>query len=175
MAVKRRLVSVLCLFTGMTLAGYARFFWVRGHAPTRSSIARLGRQLPALPVVDASGTEVDIGKVALGSKSIIAFYSASCHVCQAVLPELHPFPPSLRLLLVDEEAGNSIESPHGLGIGRALVFQDRNNVLARSFPMSGVPTILFVDERGVLRGGLVGQHARGLVQRRLREFAETRP
>ncbi len=51
------------------------------------------------------------------------------------------------------------------------MFFDRNGVLARSFAMAGLPTILLVDEGGVLRDGLVGAHGRDLVQRRLREFA----
>lgn len=175
MKAKRRVVSGLCLLTGVVLAGYARFFWVRGHAPTPSSIARLGKALPPLPVVDISGRLVDVGKASLGSKSIIAFYSASCHVCQVVLPELQPFPPALRLLLVNEEAGNSSETPNTLGLEKALQFHDRDRVLFRSFPMSGLPTILFVDERSVLRDGLAGEHARGLVQKKLKEFAEVRP
>jgi len=173
MKARRRVVSGLCLLTAMALAGYARFFWARAHAPTPGSIARLGKVLPPLLVADASGGLVDVGKASLGSKSIIAFYSASCHVCQVVLPELQPFPSTLRLLLVNEETGNSSQPPYGFE--KALQFHDLNHVLSRSFPMSGIPTILFVDEQGVLRDGMVGEHARGLVQEKLREFAGKRP
>jgi hypothetical protein len=58
-----------------------------------------------------------------------------------VLPELQPFPPGLRLLLVNEEADKSSESPYGLVFEKALLFHDWNHVFSRSFPMSGIPTI----------------------------------
>lgn len=175
MMTKRRLAFGLCLLAGVALAGYAKFFWVRAHVPAPSSIARLGKQLPALPVFDASGSQVDIGKIARGSKSVIAFYSGSCGVCQEVLPHLQPFPSTLRLILVDTKANRPLRSPDALRFGEALLFHDRNDVLSRSFPMSGIPTILFVDERGILRDGLVGRHALSLLQRKLKEFAESRP
>ena len=175
MKARRRVVSGLCLLTGIFLAGYARFSWVRAHAPMPSSVVRLGKALPPLLVVDASGRIVDVGKASLGSRSVIVFYSASCRVCQAVLPELQPFPHALRLLLVSEEAGSSSEAPKTLGSDQALRFYDRNRVLSRSFSMSGLPTILFVDESGVLRDGLVGEHARGLLQKKLKEFSAGSP
>ena len=170
---KRRILSGVCLSAAILLAGYARVNWVRTHASSPALVARLGAALPPLVVTDASGGLVDVGKAFLGGKSIIVFYSASCYVCQAVLPELRPFPGSLRLVLVNEETGKPSRAPEGFE--SALQFRDSNHVLSRSFPMSGVPTILFVDEQGVLRDGLVGEHARGLLQRKLKEFAREQP
>jgi len=175
MTVKRRVISGLCLLAGLAVAGYTRLFWVRTHFPSPGSVARLNRELPSLPVVDASGRIVDISKATLGGKSIVVFYSASCHACELVLPELQPFPPTLRLLLVNEGAGLSSSSRYKTGFEKALHFCDRNGVRSRSFPMSGLPTILFVDERGVLRDGLVGKHSREIVQRKLKAFAEISP
>lgn len=170
---KRRILSGVCLSAAILLAGYARVNWVRTHASSPALIARLGSALPPLPVTDASGRLVDVGKLSVGSRTVIAFYSASCHICQAVLPELRPLPAPLRLILVNEETGKPFHAPEGFET--ALQFRDSNHVLSRSFPMSGVPTILFVDERGILRDGLVGEHARGLLQRKLKEFAREQP
>ncbi len=165
----------LVLLAGAVLAGHLRFFWLRSHAPSADSVARLGKELPSLPVVDASGNPVDLKAAVLGSRSVIAFYAESCRICQLVLPELKPFPPSLRLLLVNEEKHSLDDPARGPGLENARMFHDRHQVLSRSFPMCGVPTVLFVDERGVLRMGLVGQHARGLIQARLKEFAGGQP
>ncbi len=171
----RRAACGLVLLAAAVLAGYVRFSCLRDHAPSTGTVAGLGKELPSLPVVDASDNPVDLKTAAMGSRSVIAFYAASCRVCQLVLPELKPFPPSLRLLLVNEDKESPPELPHGPGLEDARIFRDRDKVLSRSFPMCGVPTILFVDERGVLRIGLVGQHARGMIQARLKEFAGERP
>jgi hypothetical protein len=121
--------------------------------------------------VDAYGNRVDLSKALAGRRSVIAFYSASCHACRVVLPELQPFPSELSLLLVSEEA-DSFDDSGISGNGAALLFHDRYSAFARSFPMSPLPTILFVDERGILRAGLAGEQARHRVQTRLTEFAE---
>jgi len=166
---RRRILSGLCLCAAILLAGYARLSWVRTHASTPALIARLNRMLPSLPVTDASGRAADVRTVVMGSRSVIAFYSPSCHVCQTVLPELRPFPATLRLVLVNEEARKSL--PPQDTMDEALEFRDSNRAFSRSFPMSGLPTILFVDEQGILRAGLVGEHARGLLRPMLKEFA----
>jgi len=170
---RRRVLSGLCLCAAVLTAGYARLNWLHTHASTPALIARLGNVLPPLPVTDASGKLVDVGTVVIGSRSVIAFYSPSCRVCQAVLPELRPFPAALQLVLVNEEAGISFP-PHDR-FEEALEFRDSNRVFSRSFPMSGLPTILLVDEQGVLRGGLVGEHARGLLRQKLKEFSQEQP
>jgi hypothetical protein len=108
----------------------------------------------------------------LGRRSVIVFYSDSCHSCQEVLPELLPFPRSLRLIMIDEAEGEAQDRTHTAGLETALHLRDPNRVLLRSFPMSAMPTILFVDEQGILRDALVGARARGRLQQKLIEFAD---
>lgn len=171
----RRTGAGLCLLAGIALVGYARFFWASAYAPTAGSIAKLHRELPPLPVIDAAGKEVDLAKAARGAKSVIVFHSLSCPVCRTVLPELQPFPASLRLLLVTEGALNPAADRNFAGTAGALQFSDPNRVLFRSFPMSSLPTVLFVDERGYLREAWVGARARGRLAGRLIEFADRQP
>jgi len=97
MSAKRQVTSGLCLLSAIAMTAYARFVWGPAHGPVPGTIARVGKPLPRLPVVDASGRPVDAAKDAMGSRSVIAFYSASCRVCQVVLPQMRPFPPELRL------------------------------------------------------------------------------
>ena len=175
MMATRRVAWGLCLLTVIAVAGYAKFLWVRAHSAAPGAIARLGRELPPLPVFDAAGRQVDIAKAARGSKSIIAFYSGSCRVCQEVIPLLQPFPPALRLFLIHTKAESSPQSPAALRLAGASVFSDRNDVFSRSLPLTGVPAFLFVDERGVLRDGLVGKRALYRLRRKLQEFAQVNP
>jgi hypothetical protein len=115
---------------------------------------------------------VDLSQVVPGRRTVIAFFSSSCRTCRVVLPELHPFPDSLRLLLVSEDATNSTGEASGPGFEGVITFRDRRSVFVRSFPLSPLPTILFVDERGILRGGFAGVQGREQVQARLQKFAE---
>ena len=169
----RRALSAICLLLVLSAAAWVRFHWIPRRAPAGGSIAALGRKLPPLPVADASGRLVDLSRAVIGRRTVIAFYSASCHVCQVVLPELRPFPQALDLVLVNEESGETPgKGPETLGFERASQFQDPDGVFFRSFPLSPVPTILFVDEHGVLRSRLIGSQGRELVQGQLWGFAE---
>jgi len=170
---RRRLVAASCLLAGLIAVVSAKV-WLGTHSASPQSAARIGHNLPALPVVDASGKTVDLSKLAAGEKTVIAFYSPTCHVCEQELPELLPFPKALRLVMVSESGDLKAETAQAMGLPAAGVFYDANGVLSRSFAMAGLPTILLVDERGVLRDGLVGAHARALVQRKLAAFATTR-
>lgn len=170
----RRATAATCLLLGLAVViGLA--IRIRADAPHQNSIARIGRVLPSLPVVDGSGRVVDLSKVASGRKTIIVFYSPDCQVCEGELPELRPFPPGLGLFIVNEEDRSSSEKFNSLGLKYNAMFYDRDRVLNRSFPLAGLPTILFVDERGVLRNGLVGAHEKDLVQQKLKEFAQLSP
>jgi hypothetical protein len=164
-------ISGLSLLLMTALAGYAGATRFRAHRRDSGSVARLGRQLPSLWVVDAWGNRVDLSKAAVGRRSVIAFYSASCRACQVVLPGLYPFPPELSLFLVSE-GGDPRDDSAGSTRAPALLFHDREGVFARSFPMSPLPTIVFVDERGIVRAGLAGERTRDKVQAGLKKFVE---
>jgi len=172
MSGRRRAASALCLLAGALLGLGSRCYWIRDHAPTPGSIAVSGRRLPALPVADSAGNMVDLSQLVPGRRTVIAFYSSSCHTCQVVLPELRPFPPGLRLLLVSEDAASPSRGAADAGLAGATLFHDRKSALTRSFPLTPLPTILFVDEQGVLRSFLVGAHGRDRVQAKLKAFAE---
>jgi len=171
----RRTGAGFCLVAATALVGYARFFWPGAYGPTAGSSAKLHHRLPPLPVIDAAGKVVDLAQATRGSKSVIVFHSSSCPVCRTVLPELHPFPSSLKLLLVNEDSVSPAADRDQSGVAEALQFSDPNRVLFRFFPMSFLPTVLFVDERGVLCEAWVGARMRGHLARRLIEFADSEP
>jgi hypothetical protein len=171
---RRRLVAAAVLVLGVAGAsGLA--LKIRSHAPRRRSIARIGQPLPALPAFDSSGQRVDIGKIVESTRSIVVFYSPSCEVCEAELPKLQPFPAALRLIMVSETEGGSSHQFADLESKCLAMLYDRDRVLERSFPLPALPTILFVDEQGVLRGALLGAHDQGMVQGKLAEFSTSNP
>ncbi len=161
----RRIAAAVCLLIG--IGGAAQFkFHFRAAGP--NSIVRLGQPLPPLPV-DNSGAEFDLRQIVTGCKSVIVFYSPACRICTEELPALQPFPEALRLVMVSES--NAQGQRDSLLFPAAVSFYDRWGILTRSFAIAALPTILFVDERGILREALVGTHRRELVQTKLREFA----
>lgn len=161
----RRLAAASCLAIGIGGAAYVKLHF--GPAAT-DSLARLGRPLPSLRV-DASGTAADLKDLVAGRKSVIVFYSPTCRVCRETLPALQPFPATLQLIMVSESSAEA--DPEALRFPGAGLYFDRWGALKRSFAVAALPTILFVDERGVLRYGMVGSYRREWVQGKLREFA----
>jgi hypothetical protein len=167
----KRLAAALALLTGMAVIG-GLLLQIRAHVPRTESVARVGRTLPAIPIADESGQVLDVAKVALGTKTVIVFYSTACDVCQKELPNLRPFPAALRLIMVNEGASSSEEIDR-LGLPYTRHFYDRDRIFERLSLHPGLPTILLVDEQGVLRDALVGAHSADVVRERSTKFAGT--
>jgi len=166
----RRILAGIVLLGG-AVAAVALFLWIRPLVPRSTSIARIGAILPAFPVVDRSGRVVDASKARLGKRTIIVFYSPSCDVCRSELPKLQPIPPGLDLIMIDI-SGSPSEEADSSGFHCDALFHDRDRVFERSFSMTSLPTVLFVDERGVLDAALAGEHPRDLVRDKLTGFAK---
>jgi hypothetical protein len=160
----KRIAAACCLLAGVGGAAQLKFHFDSGS----DGLVRLGRPLPSLRV-DGDGGEFDLRRAVAGQRSVVVFYSATCRVCQEELPALQPFPETLRLILVNESRtpGKDVEP----AVPGAASFRDHGGVLLRSFAIVVLPTILFVDEHGILREGLLGAHGREQLQRRLKEFA----
>ncbi len=162
----RRLVAASCLAIGIGSTAYMKSHYGPGG---HDSIARLGRPLPSL-VVDAGGSAIDLKTLVGGRRSVIMFYSPACRVCRETLPALQPFPASLQLILVSEAQPSA--EPDASHIEGAACFFDRWEVLRRFFAIAALPTILFIDEKGILRDGMVGSYERDRVRRKLQAFAQ---
>jgi hypothetical protein len=163
----RRIAAALCLIAAIVAAIFLRIQLAPGSVDTKL-LARIGHPLPAL-IVEGSEGVADLGKLAPGTRSIIVFYSPSCKTCERVLPALQPFPSLLRLILVNESPDEGSEA--WSGFPDAVHFYDRQKILSRLFAAPALPTILFVDESGILRDGIVGFYQRAYVQRKLQDFA----
>ena len=169
---KRTRVLAAALLIVVVAVGVA--LALRAHVPRRSAAVRIGSILTALPVVDSSGSLIDAAKTGSGKKTIIIFYSPSCEICHSELPKLQPVPAGLRLVMINVSGAFSEQANTG-GLEYDAMFYDRDRVFERSFPMPALPTVLFVDEQGVLIAALAGAHQREVVQRKLSEFAGAIP
>lgn len=161
---RRLLAGITLLLSASALTGLG--LEIRSYFTRPDELARTGRTLPPLPVLDPLGSVVDAAQVAQGRKRVIVFYSPSCRVCQRELPELRPFPPTLNLVMISERPEREAAIT-----GREASFYDRDGVLSRSFPLAGLPTILLVDRKGVLRAAFTGAQTRKRIQRNLKNFA----
>lgn len=161
----RRIAATACLLMGV---GGAVQFKLHFGLVGPDSIVRLGQPLPPLPVV-SSGAEIDLRQMVAGRRSVVVFYSPACRACAEELPSLRPFPETLRLIIVSE---SSVQRPSELSLFPGTVpCYDRWGILKHSFATAVLPTILLVDERGILRDGLIGARPRELVQTKLKAFA----
>src|SRR5690606_21672137 len=130
----------------------------------------LDQPLPPL-VVDRDGTDVDLADLVRGERTVVVFHSPSCRVCREMMPALDPLPPGLRLVLVSAEK-TAAHATDGAPPGRDDCW-DRHGEFARA--LVALPTLLFVDERGVLVSGITGRRSRAFVRERLERFASGGP
>jgi hypothetical protein len=163
----RRIAAGSLLTIGITAAAFLKIRFYDGSADPQS-LACIDQPLPSL-IVEASGTAVDIKKIVAGARCIIVFYSPSCRICREVLPTLQPFPDSLRLILINESVDH--EDSTLSGFPNAIHFHDRWGVISHSFAIAVLPTILFVDESGILRDAIIGSRGKDSVHKKLKEFA----
>jgi len=162
----RRIWAALCLGIAAVAIGY--FLQARFQSTNPKNQARLNQPLPSM-IVEAAGSPIDLKHFVQGLRCVIVFHSPTCGICKEMLPALRPFPPELRLILVNESEnreGSEISVFPG-----AASFHDRHHILSRSFGIASLPIMLFVDEAGVLRNGLAGRHRRDFVQEQLKNFA----
>jgi thioredoxin-related protein len=162
----QRIWAALCLGIGIVAVGC--FLQVQIQSSTPKNRVLLNQPLPSM-IVEAAGVNTDLKSFVRGLRCLIVFHSPSCQICREMLPALRPFPPELRLILVNESRDR--ESSEASNFPGAAVFQDRHRILSHSFGATSLPIMLFVDENGVLRNGLTGGHTRNFVQEQLKLFA----
>ncbi len=156
----------LLLLTLLALVVWRNFFLQTHRIVAHVKVNSL---LPALKVFDGKGHMVDLSVQGYGHRRVIAFYAVDCHVCQETLPELHPFPKNLTLQMVSERDLSRIPEQNLPTLPDQLYF-DRDDILSAAVPLASLPTILFVDEKDVVRDASVGLRDRDSLQAKLHAF-----
>ena len=167
---RRRVLAGLGLVMATTFL-FRLALEIRAKAYQHEGIARIGQQLPHLPVADRDGQLFDLSAEGVGRRRVIVFFSPGCRVCREELPYLEPFPTGLQLMMVDVGGDRSVDASERTARADAALYYDRANAFRRAFPMLGVPLVLFVDEQSILRDGVAGPAGRESLQHKLRQFA----
>ena len=162
----RRIRAACCLAGGIAVFIIFIHFFARSTTP--SSLARLDQPIPSL-IMEKSRVPLDLKKHIAGKRCVLAFYSPACRICREVVPYLHPMPEGLQLILINESSNQ--EKSLTAQFPGADQLQDPHRVFTQSFATLSLPTILFVDENGILRDGLAGRHQRDFIQKKLKQFA----
>jgi len=152
------------------VTGYAAAAVSTGSArEDANSVARVGHVAPELRVRLEDGSDARLSSLLQGRRTVVVFHSPECGVCVLTLPALEPFPASLQRFMVDV-SGNLAATGRIPATGPRYLAADRP-IVQRLFPFSGLPTIVFVDESGVIRAGLAGSQPPGRIQKELLAFA----
>jgi hypothetical protein len=162
----RGIGAALILILG--IIGLVGILQLYAHLTTPHSLARLNQPIPSI-MMENAGTYQNLKKYLEGTRCVLVFYSPACRICKEVVPYLYPLPKGLRLILINESSNK--EDTLIAQFPKADRLQDPHRTLAQTFPTLSLPTILLIDERGILRDGLAGRHQRNFIQQKLNNFA----
>jgi len=146
-----RLIS-LVLFLSCPLYG-----WGMGHAPTESPQGPLiGKAAPDAVLPGSDGTSASVVDARQGKKGILVFWTTWCPHCYEELGKIKESLASarqkgIRIILVD--MGESPQDVKEYLIRRQInltCFIDEDDTLQAPYYLSGVPTLVFIDERGIV-------------------------
>jgi thioredoxin-related protein len=165
-----RIGSAVCLVAG--IAGCIFFMQFFSKPMNSNSLAQLNQPIPSL-MVENSGVLFDLKKYIAGKRAVLVFYSPNCRICKEVIPFLNPMPSELKLILINESS--SEEKSLSAQFPGADQLRDPRRALTQSFATILLPTILFVDQNGILREGIAGHHQRDFIQNRLKQFSAAHP
>lgn len=168
MAIRRVFAVIVLGILVSAIAGFA--LKLRTVVPRHSTLVAIGKPLPSLPVTDPQGRHVDIASISAGKKRVVVFYAPTCDACQKELPELSPFPSQLALVMIRE--GETADVGSSTSEWRNTIrYSDKERAFNRAFVMPALPTILFVDERGIVLSGLIGTHPTAITRGELAKLA----
>ena len=159
----------MCLFVVLLGCLFAEVIRHVENTKDQRIIAVQG-QVPELYFADHQGSVHDIKSQLLNHKTVLAFISPTCGVCEVVVPELFPLPPGVQLVLVDVKNKPGSATPFPDSDLVHTVYDTQKN-FTRLIPIGGIPTIIMVDQNAVVRVGLVGHKSREEVQKALEKFS----
>lgn len=129
-----------------------------GHASALAIQSPLiGKAAPDVVLTKSDGTSGGVISSRQGKKAILIFWATWCSPCYEELGVLNDRLVSIeqkgiRIILVD--AGESKESVKDYFNRRQMKlasFVDEDNFLQGLYHIVGVPTVIFIDEKGVIR------------------------
>ena len=147
-----RILLVLGLLFGTSRPSWAagQFFFMENEA--------IGKPAPDFTLPTIGGTATSFAQFRGNDKAIIFFWATWCPHCRRELGNLSQKKEELagkgiKVALVDiGEDAAMVKQYLQKNKVEMTVFLDKDNAVAESYHLVGVPTFLFVDAQGIVRG-----------------------
>ena len=147
-----RILLVLGLLFGASRPSWAagQFFFMENEA--------IGKPAPDFTLPTVGGTATSFAQFRGNDKAIIFFWATWCPHCRRELGNLSQKKEELagkgiKVALVDiGEDAAMVKQYLQKNKVEMTVFLDKDNAVAESYHLVGVPTFLFVDAQGIVRG-----------------------
>ena len=132
--------------------------WAMGHVATISTNGPLiGKAAPDAVLKKTDGTSANILGDRHGKRAIVVFWATWCPHCYEELGAINANFASIeqkgiKVILVDEGEGKEEVQEYFYKRQMKLVsFVDSDNLLQETYHLIGVPTVVFIDDKGTIR------------------------
>lgn len=132
--------------------------WSMSHLSIQTDTNPLiGKRAPDIVLTKSDGTSASVLDTRQGQKAVLVFWATWCPHCYEELGMLNGSITSIeqkgvKIILVD--VGESKEDVKGYFNRRQMKlisYVDENSFLQDTYHLRGVPTLVFVDEKGIVR------------------------
>jgi peroxiredoxin len=132
--------------------------WAMSHLSTQTAQSPLiGKAAPDVVLSKTDGTSGSVIASRQGKKSVLIFWATWCPHCYEELGAVNDGLSSIeqkgiKIILVDVgETREDVKNYFNQRQMKLVSFLDEDNFLQQQYHLIGVPTIIFIDENGIIR------------------------
>ena len=132
--------------------------WAMGHLSTRAIESPLiGMAAPDVVLVKTDGTSTSVVGSRQGKKAILVFWATWCPHCYEDLGFINDNfafieQKGVKIILVDVGENNeTVRNYFNHRQMKLISFIDEDSFLPGEYHLIGVPTLIFIDEKGIIR------------------------
>ena len=139
-------------FMTLMLIALSSQAWAMGNVPLSAvTDSLIGKPPPEFTLEKVSGTQQSLTQARDGKKAVIFFWATWCPHCHEELGKIIKNK-GIQIILVD--VGEAKEDVKAYLDHRKLPwnsFLDEDNTVAGQYGIEGIPTLFFIDEKGIVR------------------------
>jgi thiol-disulfide isomerase/thioredoxin len=147
----RLIFSILCLF-------FFSSAWAMGHLSAQTIGSPLiGKAAPDAVLIKSDGISASVIGSRQGEKAILIFWATWCPNCYEELGALNDSflsikQKGIKIILVDiGETKEDVKKYFNRRQMKLISFVDGDSVLQEPYHLIGIPTLIFIDEKGIVR------------------------
>jgi cytochrome c biogenesis protein CcmG/thiol:disulfide interchange protein DsbE len=133
--------------------------WAMGHLPAQAAVESplIGKAAPDAFLAASDGTSDSVMSSRQRQKAIVIFWATWCPNCYGELGSLNSNIASIeekgiKIILVDlGETKEDVKKYFNRRQMKLTSFIDADNVLQGPYHLVGIPTLVFIDENGIVR------------------------